>query len=358
MPYAWGTYTLLDLLAAQTPVVTFGEDNAFAAVQAAVDAHNRILNELLVDLVEVSSDQLRRYGGPASMQMVKVDEWARADAQKVTAGANIGFPLDPYQVSVQWTRFALERMMTQELAAQTTAALDSDLKNTQLLIKTAIFPTLDSTFIDKLGNGLILPIRPFLNADADPVPIGPNGEVWPPSTHTHYKGVATANTPTVGEVKSIIETVIEHYAAGQPLLYINKAQESTIRGYTADFAPYYDSRLTVATTQTRADGSLDPVALYDRAIGILDGAEVWTKPWMPIGYMFSFLRNSMKPLVMRVPAVGATGLRLMADNETFPLRAQTMQRVTGVSVWNRPNGAVLDCVTGSNTYTVPALSVT
>lgn len=357
MATSYGTFSLSDLLAAQVPVVAFGEDNAFAAIQDALDAHNRITNSIITDLADTSTDQLRRYGGPASMQMVPVDEFGRADAQKIPAGSNVGFPLRGYQVSLQWTRWAMAAMRTDELAAQFTAARDADVKNIQLLLKTAIFNSANATFIDKLTNGLALPLKAFLNADGAPIPLGPNGEVFNASTHTHYLGVATGGTPLVAEVTGLIETVIEHYAVGQAKLYINRAQEAAVRAMTG-FQAYFDNRVTVATTITRGDAALNPIALYNRAIGILDGAEVWVKPWMIAGYGFAFMDNSMKPLVMREPIDMPAGLQLKADNETFPLRAQTMERLTGVSVWNRSNGAVLDMTTGSSTYTIPVVTVT
>lgn len=357
MATAYGTYNLQDLLAAQVPVIAFGEDNAFQAIQDALNAHNRITNEIISDLADTTTDQLRRYGGPNSMQMVAVDEWGVADAQKLTAGSNIGFPLRGYQITLQWTRWALEQMMTNELAVQFTAAQDADVKNLQLLVKQAIFTPTNATFIDKLVNGLQLPVKAFLNADGAPIPLGPNGEVFNGSTHTHYLGVATGGTPLVAEVQALIETVIEHYAVGQPYLFINRAQEATVRAFTG-FQAYYDNRVTVATTITRGDAGLNPIALYNRAIGILDGAEVWTKPWIPASYMFAYMNNGMKPLVLRERANSTSGLRIMADNEMFPLRANTMAREIGVGVWNRPNGAVLDTTTGSSTYTAPTVTVT
>ena len=66
------------------------------------------------------------------------------------------------------------------------------------------------------------------------------------------------------------------------------------------------------------------------------------------------MRGAPKPLVMRTPTMGGGGLRIMAANEQFPLRAETMQREFGIGVWNRSNGAVLDTTTGAGTYTTPS----
>jgi hypothetical protein len=354
---SFGTYSLADLLAAQVPLVQFGEDNAFQAISDALAVHNRITNEIIGDLADVTTDQLRRYGGPSSMVMLPADQFSRVDAQKLTAGSNIGFPLAPYQVSLQWTRFSLERMQTNELAVQFTAAQDADIKNLQLLLKTAIYTPTAYTFVDNLVNGLLLPVKPFLSADSQPIPLGPNGEVFNAATHTHYLGVASAGAPTQAEVYSAIETVIEHYATGQPTVAINRADETKIRAF-AGFQPYFDSRVSAASTITRGTAGLDPIALYNRAIGILDGAEIWVKPWAISGYAFTWMRGAPKPLVIREEPNAPAGLRMMADNEQFPLRANTMQRVTGVGVWNRPNGSVLDMATGSSTYTIPAVTVT
>jgi len=349
---SYGTNGLADLLAAQVPVVTFGEDQAFQAIQDALDAHNRIYDDMASDLVLPTDSQMDRYGGPATMQMDEMDEWGVPDAQKVAAGANIGYPLRIYGITLQWTRWTLEKLMTQELVAAFTAAQDADVKNLQKQLKKAIFTPTNSTFQDKLTNGLLVPVKAFLNADGQPVPLGPNGEVFNASTHTHYVGCATANAPTEGECKALIETVIEHYATGQPIIMINRAQEPLFRGF-ASFAPYYDNRVTVATTITRGTAELDPIALYNRPIGIFDGAVVWVKPWMSSGYFFAHMMGSDKPMRMRQQQP----LRIMADNEQFPLRANTMARVMGIGIRNRANGAVLDTTSGSGTYTAPAITV-
>jgi hypothetical protein len=123
------------------------------------------------------------------------------------------------------------------------------------------------------------------------------------------------------------------------------------------FQAYFDNRVTVARDITFGNAALNPIALYNRAIGILDGAEIWTKPFIPALYAFVYMKNGQKPLAMRERANGTSGLRIMADNEQFPLRANTMAREMGISVWNRSNGAILDMTTGGGTFTMPAITV-
>jgi hypothetical protein len=62
MPY--GTLEILDTLAAQrTLIADYGEDNAFAAIAQYMAAWNRIVDEMMMELCEPTTDRLRRYGG-------------------------------------------------------------------------------------------------------------------------------------------------------------------------------------------------------------------------------------------------------------------------------------------------------
>jgi len=94
---AYGTLTTLDTLASLRAstglVVDIGEDVAWESIQAALDAHNQLLQESLTGFVDMTTDQLRRYGGPDNMTMEELDEFGTPGAQKIAAGVTLGFPL-------------------------------------------------------------------------------------------------------------------------------------------------------------------------------------------------------------------------------------------------------------------------
>lgn len=349
---AYGTLSTLDTLAAsQQTIAQYGEDNAFVAIDAARTAHNMIVNDMLVGagLVERTTDRLRRYGGPDNMSMDEIDQWGTPDAQKVSAGSPVYFPLKLYGLSVQWTRKFMQVATTKELAEQFIAAQDADINAIIREIKRAIFYPTNYTFVDKLVDSVSLSVKALVNADSAPLPLGPNGEVFTASSHTHYLGTASF---VAANLTSLITTVAEHFARGSIMVYINSAQEAAIRAFTG-FVPYVDARIVQATTANVATTPLDMVNLYNRAIGIFGGAEIVIKPWVPAGYVFATIKGQPAPLAMRTRD-GGGDLVIAAEDESHPLRARTLEREFGVGVWNRINGAVLD--TANASYTTPTIN--
>lgn len=351
---AFGTHSIDDLLATtSTSVANFGEQTTYEALNTYLQAHNAILQTQLADLVETTTDRQRRAGGVDTMVMEDLDEYGRADAQKVATIDTVGFPLRQYGAALQWTRKYMLQATPAELAAQTQALATADNLKMQVLIKRAIFLPTNRTNVDLLVDKVTLaPVKALQNADGSPMMYGPNGEVFDGSTHTHY--LARAGGSLVGsDVDSLVSTVTEHYTSGQALLYINAAQEATIRGFT-NFDRYYAPGIQPAISAQYANrATLDVSNVGNRAIGLWNGtAEVWVKPWIPAGYLFAWIRGQQKPLVMRERSAGSSALQLDYDNEQFPLRAKQMSREVGFGAWTRTNGAVL--YAGGTSYTAPS----
>lgn len=349
---AYGTLTTLDTLhASDLTIYEYGEDKAFENINRDLVAHNNIVNGMIMNFIERTTDRIRGYGSNASMVMDEVDEMAQADAQKITAGQNVGFPLRLFQETVQWNRKFIENETMGELVAQFEAAKVAHVTQIQKQIKRAIFTPTNSTLSDRYVKPIIdLPLKAFVNADSADVPISPNGQTFDGTTHTHFLARAGGSV-AASDVSALVEAVLEHHNQGGAMLYINRAQEAAIRAMTANFVPYFDTRTNPAIDSTTGIGGLDVNNLYNRAIGLFDGAEVWVKPWIPASYMFAFVMGAPKPLVMRERRPGSGMLKLVSDDERYPLRAQTLEAEFGIGVWNRTNGAVL--YTGDTSYATP-----
>lgn len=350
----FGTLSILDTLAAirNQTVAQYGEDRTFESVQIALNAHDAIMGDMVSEMVEFTSDQLRYSGADASFNAEELDEYGRPAPQKVSAGDNLGFPLRRFGNALQWTRDWMQMKTPAEMAVQVNAIMDADKRNIIRALKQAIhFPT-NVTFKDVFVNNISIPVKRLANADSFPLPPDPDGNSFDSSTHTHYLAKA-ASTLAESDVTALIDTVREHFATGAIVLDINQAQEAAVRAFTG-FTPYYDSRLVVANDVTRGAAALDVNNIYDRAIGLLDGAEVWVRPWTVAGYMIARITGNGPVLAMRTRTGQAAGaLELVSDIDLYPLRAQMWRREFGVGVSNRVGAAVLDTL--ATTYAAPTI---
>jgi hypothetical protein len=354
----FGTLGTLDTLASsQQTIAQYGEDNAWSDINRALEIHNRILNSSMMGLVERTTDRQRRYGGAASGVMVKKDEWGRSDAQKVSAGVTVGFPLELFDYSVQWNRKFMENAVASELAAQFTAAADAHRSRMQNEMLRALMVPTNYTFDDHLVDHVDLAVKRLVNADSAAIPLGPNGEEFDGATHTHY--LARVSTLAASDITGAINTVIEHHSVGQPKLYINRANEAAVRAFTGagEFLAYQPVSIMPSDNTARAVGGPLPGAPLDnRPIGIwgTSNTEVWVKPWIPANYMFAYVSGSPAPLVLRTRTAGGGGLTVAAEDEHYPLRARTLESEFGFGVWTRTNGAVL--YVGGTSYTAPTIA--
>lgn len=366
---AFGTLNRFDTLATayNTTVSQFGEDLAWEAINDLLTAHNQQLNESLGQFVDSTTDRLRRYGGPDSMAMEELDEYGTPDAQKISAGETVAFPLKFYGIGLQWTRLFFQNAMASELAAQATAAADADVKAVQREMKKALFTKTSYTFIDRRVDGVSLGVKALINADSSQIPVAPDGTTFAGATHTHYKGATaaawTSSTAAnkLTDIDDLTTNVLEHFLGGQILILINRAQEAGFRTIST-FTPYVDARIIQApggTTQF-ARGNLDMTNVANRAIGVIGAGEVWVKPWIPAGYIAALhVGSGGAPLVRRTRNGGGGNLELLFENETYPLRARALGREFGFGVYNRLAAACLDTTSVGATlaaYTSPTIT--
>jgi hypothetical protein len=341
-------------------VIEFGEDNLYSIVQAYIDAHNRIVQDMMGGLIENTTDRMRRWGGRgARMRMQKRDEFGRPAPQKNSMPTQtVGFPLEAWTNAVQWTRMALEELTVQEVMLQTDDLRLADLMNLYDQVVTALMRPTNYTFRDylmKAAYQIDLPVVALANADSTILPLDPWGNSFDSSTHTHY--LAT-NTFTAATLKNLIVTVKEHYSEGDIRVYLNIQQEDAIRGFTG-FTPLQYGNITppaLTTTLPNPDVPLDVWSSYDRMIGYFDMAEIWVKPWMPTNYLLCH-NTANVPLAMRVPENNPQKgeFRLVASDEHYPLRIDYSERLFGIGVQDRLAAAVL--YVGGSTYVAPAVPV-
>jgi hypothetical protein len=358
----YGTLGLRDLLNRDTnlSVVQYGVDRMFETIGTFLAARERYMNDIMGSLVERSTDKLRRYGGFTSeVTFQKLDEFGAAAPQKTTTTpVNVGFPLDRWGIGVQWTMAYFERKTAAEFAAQFDefARADADRLQNEML-RALMTPTNNTTYVDYMEDGVVLPIRRLTNADSTAVPTAPDGTVFNAATHTHYLARA-GGALAASDVVSTVDTVGEHYAAGQLRVYIPRGLEATFRTFTSNFRAFTSPMLEIRSTtdQPVNGGRLNMLSPNDREVGLWDDkAIVSVKPWMPANYVLVWMEGSRPPLVMRTPSIGRGGGALFMEDEHrhHPLTAQFFGRYFGFGVWERTAAAVL--YAGNTTYAAPTL---
>jgi hypothetical protein len=342
-----------DLLTIDTPVTQI-EDAVFNTFQAAIDAHNAEMAEL-GPFIRTTTDYEAPYIiSDDTVDQDELDEFGIPDARKVMIAAEtIGFPLRFRGSGLQWTYMHLKRATAAELARAFQAHLDADVRYLLRDIKRAIFSPTNAAFFDRFHTRKNLNLKALLNADGMRIPMGPDGTTFDAATHTHYVGAAA---PTSAAFKTLIDTVQEHGGPGDVIVYINRAQEGAVRAFpNTDFQPYTDARLIPAPGGTTlfARGDLDTARVNNRAIGLLHGAEVRVKPWIPANYAFAFMSGAV-PLRRRIRTAQDGNFGLLFENESYPLRARAIGREYGIGVFERTGAACIQL--NSATYSAPAFN--
>jgi hypothetical protein len=348
-PKNLGILSMQDMLAnrIQTPV-QLGLDTIARSLQADLAIHNRILQDIMTPFAQTTADRRRRYGVSGQLEFLKADEFTRAHTQKVITGSEVEFPMDGFQAAVGWTAQFFKNKKVADMAATQVAAKVGHVRSIRRELQRAIFGASNFSTLDYRVDDVQLDVKRFVNADGAPIPMGPNGELFNASTHTHYlfhDGLDNASA------HALVQTVLEHHNSGSIKVFINLADETAWRAL-ADFKPYLDSRLTrPALTTATPNTRLDPFNPGDRAIGLFDAAEVWVKPWGISNYAVCLdIGTPMKPLALRTRDGGGVRLETVGTNVLFPLQADYMESEYGFGVWTRTNGAILYSAPGAVAY--------
>lgn len=348
-----GTYTIADLLAIKfQSLKAFGLNTVSEVVAKELTLHNELITGMVGGLCEVTTDAQRIYGTSLDGTMTKVDEFGRSPTMKQDFGDTVGFPLERLMYAIGWTADWFEKKTPADLALVVQNAEMAHKREVVAQIKKALFLSANYSIRDYLVDYVTMNVKRLANADSAKIPNGPYGIAFDGTTHTHYSGSATLDATAL---RTLIANVTEHGYGNDLRVCFNFADEATIRAVVG-FTPYVDARIvTPASTRDVAGVRLSYNDIYDRPIGLFEGAEIWIKPWVPATYAFaSAFGEPAKPLCFRQQnATALQGLRIPVIFEAFPLHAEYMTAEFGVGVWTRTNGAVLKF--NNATYTDPVI---
>jgi hypothetical protein len=353
MPF--GTLSLADTLgglkAAEDKMLSkYDPATLYNIINMYISAYNEILAEMEMDLIEPTNQRQATWGGYDYVEMQDGDEYSRPDAKKIAIPpVAMGYPLAIKQAAWQVTQLFMETKSLGDLDKVVNAAVAADKRSYQRTLRSTVFnPTNNLSYLDRFVDNYPLQIRTFLNADGTVIPPDEFGNTFDPSAHTHF--LAESSLSATG-LKNTINTVKEHYSDGEMLVYINAGDEDTVTALTG-FKGYVDPRITPTITEDQAlQYRLDIFNTYNRRIGIFGASEIWTKPWIPSGYLFAFNKSAPKPIWVRTRNAQRGSFRIAAQIPLYPLQATYAEREYGMAVYERTNGACL--YFGGASYTPP-----
>lgn len=357
-----GTFSMQDLLNMRNVTVSQVDPQAIAdALQRDNASHQRVLNGLLDDLVERTTD----FAGSTPItnvndEMIQVSEDGAVQTRKSAAGGMQNYPLDKFQHGQGFTLDYMIRRSPADLAREQAEVQRTHINTIHKRILRALFLNTPRVVRDVFGRGanLTLTVKPLANGDGDEVATGPNGETFDPMTHSHYM---TAPDITDSAVTAAVDTVVEHGEGGSVRLWVSRADEAKVR-QLGGFTPYVDQRTLPAILMAGNGGqmvgaqNLNVNNPGNRAIGVYGPAEVWVKPYMPAGNLVPIrVGGSAKPFRMRVSDLARLqGLHLEGGSVMHPLEAKYWADYFGIGAHDRTAAAVLQITGGA--YQVPRLS--
>jgi hypothetical protein len=332
--------------------VELGLDTIAASLTADLAIHNRIMADVMTIYGSPTAERRRRYGVAGQLEFLKADEFTRSHTQKVITGSEVEFPMDGFQAAIGWTAMFFKNKSVADLAQTQVAAKIGHSLAVRRELQRAIYGATNYTVADYRVDSVNLDIKRFLNADGAIIPLGPNGEVFNPATHTHY---IFSDGLTNVSAHALVDTVVEHHQDGTPVVFISSADEAAWR-LLADFKPFVDSRLTLPITTSTPTTRLDPFRTNDRQIGLFGAAIVWVKPWGISNYAACMdIAVAGKPVAIRTRDGGPIRLEAVATNVLFPIQADYMESEFGMGVWTRTNGAILYHAAGAVAYVTPTI---
>lgn len=328
--------------------------------------YNRQMGDLIGLLAKPADTREYRYGGATDLvAMHDLDEFGKPSSAKINGASTVAFPIKKWGRALGWNSAFFKTTTIRQFDNLVTGLLLGDRVRVIREIRSALFRATNYNFTDPY-DGKTLGIKALANADGAPLPIGPNGEVYNPATHTHYMGSATH---TAAAVSALIANVTEHFSGGKVELLINSAQ---IAGFTglAGFVPATYSGIIQSTSIDRVSTAVREIFNVEKLfIGVFNGVEVYSVYWVPASYMVAMMvQGADKPLAYRIGQPNQMGstydsyinggstpgpgdFSIVSELDEYPFYAQTAEREIGFGGNGRVSAACL--FIGNATYQVP-----
>jgi hypothetical protein len=353
-----GIYSIKDLLTYRNAsAASFGIDKIQQSLASETAWTNQVVNELLADLVQPTTNQSEIWGSAVAHTMDEVDELGGSLPKKQLPGITASVPLRRFTQRLSWSEKYFQLKTPSEIASEYLALKKGYLLEVQKQVKKAIYNNVNYSYVDSLFNGVTLSVKQFCNADGGYVlPDSPGGATFTSSSHDHYPGEASF---TPGFIDSLVSTVTEHGGGNTRGLKIvcSLTDVANFTSASAGFTSLPDANIQTLTTQLTSGRTADYSDLENRLLGFWSGnVEVWVKPWAIANYVVCYASGATpKPLLYRQREESALqGWHIAPKISDYPLLAENTESEFGLAAFNRTALAVL--YFANATYAVPTIT--
>lgn len=351
-----GLLNIAEAAADKTFVQVIGQRMVYEAVQELLTAYNAELDMAKRVFVErTTSDFKFRYKLPGGGRLQRRGGQAQSGAVKASGYWDVAFPLEDFGAVFGGDDIAMAYMTAREVDRHVDTIMIQDKNTYRFEMLKALFNNTARTFQDDVQGSLT--IQPLANGDSVVYPpvIGSEAE----ATDTHYLEsgyLASAISDTNNPFPVIRAELNEHFGVEQGgeniAVFINSDETPEVEALAAfddvpdRFVQPGDNQDTLKSTPTGLPGTV---------IGRSNSCWVVEWDWIPSGYMLGIHLDAMKPLIERIDPSETglgQGLRLVAEEEEYPLKTSHYRHRYGLGVGNRLNGVVMELANGGG-YTIP-----
>lgn len=321
---------------------------------AEINAQMSLVTSLFVE--EVTEVHQERYilagGGTAQRRGGKT----QSGAVKAAGHWDVAYPIFEYGDQIALTRVALAKMSALTYSKHVETIIIRFVNAMRDDILTRLFNNLAYTFEDDTHGDLV--IQPLANGDSVlyPPPIGSST----PAMQNNYLATTYAanaindtNNPYV-TIRKQLSLQGSRGGSQNIIVFINEAQQLATEQLTG-FKEIHDRNIQPGSAESTL---INIPNLPDTAVVIGRVSNVWVAVWdfIPETYMLAVDMNDPAPLKRRVEPVktGLPGeLKLIKEDENYPLQQAHFEWRTGIGTGNRLNGVVLQLRGGAGGYQVP-----
>lgn len=351
---AWGFIDIAYLFAEKvtSAVVPVIHD----AIRVSYEQHNRVVDEMLRELVEVGTAPEVGFSQPSNSELQMLDNRGNPKPRAPGGYYNVGFPLRAAGDAFGMDEVVEAKATVEDMNRFTWEMTIADKKWLKRHMLAALFTDVGFTWYDEqLKRNLA--VKGLANADAV-VYAKKSGDA---GTANHY----LAQNATIGNANNPFSTIysaLNSYPGneGPYVMYVPSASVSAVEGLT-DFKEPRDVQIIYGADLTMLQQQVNPEMIFnspdigfgDRAIGYVNGIHVVEMESMPTNYHVTLAMGAAKkPVFMRQhEEASLQGLRWTYFTPDGNLKEYRVKRFAGMGVQNRTAAHVL--YTGGASYAIP-----